>query len=104
MKNKLTIGALALSAFALAACDFSGDNIEWDEEGVWKCHNEFNDKSISFDTAADDIHGTVDFTGMTLMGTDLKTGRKFTMKIDDGWVCTKPSGKVVPFESDYTPS
>lgn len=110
MSNKAS-AALILSSFALAATaatfilplTYENDEITWPEQGTWSCHSEFNDKSISFDTEAEDTAIIVGSADTRLVGTDIETGRKFTILENDGWVCTLPSGTEIPMESPSEP-
>ncbi len=102
MTNSKLLPAALLGAFLLAGCEYSGDAIEWEEEGIWNCTNAFTNVSISFDTEAEDTTATVN-GNLTLNVRDINTGLKTHIVADDGWICTFPSGKKEPFETTPTP-
>jgi hypothetical protein len=101
MTHTKLLPAALIGAFMLAGCEAE---VTWEEEGIWECHNEFNNASVSFDTQADDTRATLSLTEVVIIyGTDIETNRQFTMKFNDGWVCTLPSGTVNPMESTPQP-
>lgn len=95
---KKAIAALS-TAFFMSAC--SDVTLKLPELGVYDCHNVFDGRQFSFDTA-NKLRLARGFNESALIFEDINTGNNIRVEHDEGWVCTAPGGSQIRFDTNLS--